>query len=121
MALVRTAPEERLNRLEFSGRTEWLDHAVDVGIYVCPHCSSTLEFKTGDFGRHERTESSNLDAETSGAFSRFRPVDRKRGESYLDFRCPGCGRPARLLYRQTDEWAMGSHGWRVTDVVEVSE
>jgi hypothetical protein len=121
MILRLASPADRMNRLEFSAQSEHLDHSVDIGFYVCPHCSYSLEFRTSDFERHELSKTTNLDSETAEAFSQFRPVDSKQWEHFLDFRCPGCARPVRLVFESTAEYSMGSHGWRVRDIVEVRD
>jgi len=116
----RVPPEQRLNRLDFSRRREQLDHAVDIGVYICPHCSNALEFSTSDFERHELKQLTILDAETVASFRKARPVHPETWESSLDFFCEGCQRPVRIVYQADGEWAMGAHGWRIVDLIEVA-
>lgn len=51
-------------------------------------------------------------------FDEAHPLDARRWESFLDFHCPGCRAPVRLIYEAGAEWAMGVHGWRVTTILE---
>ena len=54
-------------------------------------------------------------------FDRFRPLRPEVWESFLDFHCPQCDAPVRMIYEAGGEWAMGCHSWIVTEVVEVIE
>jgi len=118
-AKVRAVPaRERMDRLEFSGEVEHTEHVVHVGAYECPYCRKQVEFNTDHFRRHENNDFSNLETLWKRLFDQARPLDAKRWESFLDFHCPGCGAPVRLIYEAGAEWAMGVHGWRVTTILE---
>ena len=112
---------ERLTQTEFSRRREYVDHRVDIGIYTCPHCAFRVQLQTSDLQKHEASEYSNLSQSIDAAIERFRPLRSTRFESFLDFSCPRCGAPVRLVYEPTDEWAMGAHGWRITDIIEARD
>jgi hypothetical protein len=117
----RVCPDQRLDRLEFSPRTESVAHAIDVGAYACPHCGERVEFTTRHFGRHALSTRSNLETEWRERFDAERPLDRSRWESFLDFHCPGCRAPVRIVYESGGEVAMGVHAWRIVEVLESSE
>lgn len=122
MTGVRVVPAgERLDRLEFSDEAEYRDHAVHVGAYCCPRCSFRVEFRTRNFRQHECAKRSNLDPEWHDRFDAARPLELSRWQSFLDFHCPGCKAPVRIVYEPGDEYAMGSHSWQLIEVLEAAE
>ncbi len=122
MSVVRrVAPGDRLDRLEFSPRAEYLDHAVHLGAYTCPRCGRAVAFETRHFRDAEHEPSSNLASPWRERFDAARPLDRRRRESFLDFHCPGCGAPVRVVYAPGDEFAMGAHSWRLLEVLKAAE
>jgi predicted RNA-binding Zn-ribbon protein involved in translation (DUF1610 family) len=119
---VRIVPAaERLDRLEFSDEPEYQEHAVHVGSYLCPRCGYNVEFRARNFRDHETARRSNLDAEWRSRFDAARPINLSRWESFLDFHCPGCNAPVRIIYEAGSEWAMGLHPWRLLEVLEAIE
>jgi len=119
---VRVVPAgERIDRLEFSDEAEYREHAVHLGTYSCPRCGCGVEFRTHDFRKHEGAKPSNLDPAWRSRFDVARPVDSSRWESFLDFHCPSCKAPVRVIYEAGQEYAMGSHSWHLVEVVESAE
>lgn len=122
MNLVRVVPAgERIDRLEFSDEAEYRDHAVHVGAYSCPRCGCGVEFRTRHFREHEGAKRSNLDPEWRSRFDAAHPIELSRWESFLDFHCTGCKAPVRIIYEAGQEYAMGSHPWRLVEVLEAAE
>ena len=118
MGLRLSAPGERLDRVEFDPREELRDSVILLGTYRCPACGAAVEFRTGDFRDGMSPDRpSKLDGAEAAAFDAFRPLDSARWESRLDFHCPGCRSPVRLIYEPW-EFAMGSYAFTVTGVVE---
>ncbi len=64
--------------------------------YRCPHCGDGVRFTTTDFNRHTGTEHSNLERSVRAEFDCARPIERD--EYFLDFPCPGCRAPVRVIY-----------------------
>lgn len=121
MTLVRVVPAaERIDRLEFSDEAEYREHAVHLGAYSCPRCGCGVEFRTNDFRKHEGAKLSNLDPAWRSRFDVVRPIKASRWESFLDFHCPGCKAPVRVIYEAGQEYAMGSHPCLV-EVLEPDE
>jgi predicted RNA-binding Zn-ribbon protein involved in translation (DUF1610 family) len=119
MSTVRILPAEtRIDRCEFSRLPEHVVHNTDIGTYKCPHCGSSVEFRTKHFEKHFDSTFTNLDLLWHERFTAKRPVRDSDWESFLDFLCPGCNAPVRIIYRAGPEWAMGCHGWQLVDVVE---
>lgn len=122
MASVKiVSASERLDRLEFSGKTEYQDHCVHIGSYICPCCASRVDFHARHFLTHEGLKHSNLEDEWRTRFDATRPLNASRWESFLDFHCPGCKAPVRVIYEPGDEYAMGAHSWRALEVLEADE
>ena len=122
MSPVRIVPaRDRMDRVEFSHEQEWRDHAVQMGAYQCPGCSHRVELRASDIERHEYAPTTNLRDPWPRRFDDARPVRGDRWESFLDFNCPGCGAPVRLIFAQGPEYAMGAHSWSFVDIVEVAE
>jgi hypothetical protein len=122
LTVVRVVPaNERMNRLEFSSQVEWTEHVVHIGQYQCPWCSDYVEFRTQNFQKHEHITYSNLKSPWPKRFSNTRPIKAEKWESFLDFHCPGCAAPVRIIYEPGNEYAMGTHGWRVTEIIETNK
>lgn len=120
MKPVLVAPEARLDRVEFDPGAETREHVIHLGHYTCPRCGKVVEFKTADFRhgfRRSDLTASNLPPEVDRAYSAFRPLDSKLGESCLDFPCPGCQSPVRLIFEPW-EFAMGAYAFTITAIVE---
>ncbi|MEO1034390.1 MAG: hypothetical protein AAFX44_02405 [Pseudomonadota bacterium] len=118
--LVRISPTDRLDRQTFSYQSEVTDEAVDLGRYICPHCGHTFELEMRHFRLHEGTNFSNLNEIWRKHFDAFRAARQEAWESYLDFHCAGCRAPVRLIYEPDSKWAMGTHAWRITEIIEAS-
>ena len=117
--LILTSPEERLDGIVFDPRIEY-EREINVGIYTCPHCDGKVRFTTRDFQRHFQSRSSSFMPEDLASFDQFRPLDKKEGEQFLDFYCPGCRSPVRVIYRSS-EFAMGSYYFTVVIVIEAAK
>ncbi len=104
----------------FSEQEEYIEHAVHVGTYTCPWCGQAVQFRTQHFRKHEKRNPSNLRQEWQTVFNAFRPVSPKGWESFLDFHCPQCDAPVRIIYDAGGEWAMGVHSWVVKEIVETN-
>jgi len=110
---------ERLDRIEFNPGSEWLAHAIQLGSYRCPHCGCLSELHTGTLRQHEH-DRKHLDPSPWGqSCARLRPL-AAAWEWFLDFSCMGCGAPVRLFYGHGGEYSMGSHKYRLLEVVETA-
>jgi hypothetical protein len=122
MSKVNLVPAElRLDRAVFGRVPEATEQVADVGHYFCPHCRAAAEFRTRHFEQHLACANTNLSEPWNERFVAARPLHAEEWESFLDFECPGCRAPVRIIYRAGPEWAMGCHGWHLVDVVEASE
>ena len=67
-------------------------------IYRCENCGEKISFKTESFKKHCNSEYSNLSSEENEHFDRFMRVKRLTHLSFLDFQCPNCHRPTKILF-----------------------
>ncbi|MCP4536283.1 MAG: hypothetical protein GY832_03980 [Chloroflexi bacterium] len=118
MDLMRVDPRKRLTRLKFDPRAEAREHTIHLGFYTCPHCRERIRFKTSNFLGHYAYP--KLIAADHAQFDVFRPM-RHYGDhgpqAHLDFYCPGCKSPVRIVFKKI-EFAMGAYYAVVTDVIE---
>ncbi len=117
MKLARINPETRMDNVKFDPRKELTEHAIDIGHYTCPHCNAVIEFKTSNFYKHFMSSHSNLSPKNLKYFNEF-CGSTSIWEPFLDFECPGCKAPVRIHYEPW-EFAMGSYGYTVTEIIEV--
>ena len=114
--LVVERAETRVDRVTFNPRTESDDHVVEVGTYVCPACSTPLQFNTGTLRQFETVRTSPLGDEWVRRCDRARPLGP--WEWAADFRCRGCNRAVRMVYGHDGEVAMGTPKYRVLHFIE---
>jgi DNA-directed RNA polymerase subunit RPC12/RpoP len=111
--LVAVAASKRCDQLAFSELTE-ADHAVDVGVYACPHCKSRIQFSTTALRQFEAARGLALGPAWNERCQAFRPLE---GAQYaMDFRCRGCDRPIRIVYEAVVD-GKGA-GFRLLHVIE---
>jgi hypothetical protein len=85
----------KLDRVFYDQDAEYADRAVHFGHYACAGCGQAVRFSTPDFLRGTRyTHPPQVDAEMQKARA------LRNEEKRLDFRCPSCASPARLIYTQ---------------------
>jgi len=89
--LVRTEPDSRVDRTKFNPEARWLDHAIHVGSYACPHCRVETEFSTATLQGFEALRGLALGEEWNRSCEELRPLGA--WEWAFDFRCRGCEAP----------------------------
>jgi len=90
------AAGERFDRTRFRSEVEYLDHVVQLAAYRCPHCGTGVEFQSRHFG--PGVERATVDPRWRSAFDAARPLAAL--EAALEFHCPGCTAPVRIIYAQ---------------------
>ena len=118
--LVCVKPEKRMDGLVFNPLRGY-DHQVNVADYTCPHCSRKIRFTTSNFDDAVRWPEGVLSRDHAREFDRTRPVKKKRWEDFLDFYCPGCRNPVRIIFQVRSVEAMKGYSFEVTDIVEVAK
>ena len=71
--------------------------------YICAHCSHQVGFSNDSFSRHchgERQGISKLPEPCKSIFDQVRPIG---DDFFLDFLCPGCESPVRLVFNYSSE------------------
>lgn len=67
-------------------------------IYECCNCGEKISFKTESFKKHCNSDYSNLASGENEHFDRYINVKRLTNLSFLDFHCPQCQQPTKILY-----------------------
>ena len=118
--LCVTPAGERIDRTRFHPGEEGPERRFHFGWFVCSHCGHPLRFKASDFQRHMFRGTSALPPELTNAMDEERPLRGDLSEFAVDFECPGCKRPTRLVIEPW-EYAMGGYAFTVHAVVEGRE
>lgn len=66
--------------------------------YTCVQCGESISFKTSSFEKHCNLEFSNLRAEDNYIFNQFIKTRNLKDLSFLDFYCPDCDQPTKILF-----------------------
>src|SRR5262245_43991576 len=97
---------ERLTKVEFNNLEDW--QTYPTADYNCDKCGEKVGVELKDFDKHQFSTHSNLKQQDSVEVEGFRAkTNLEKTNSFLDFYCPGCGRPVRIYF---DAWAGGKHG-----------
>jgi hypothetical protein len=92
------------------------DSEFHVGFYECGVCSTAVRFTTTDFESHAGSRSQLLAGDLDKEFTAARPL--QQDEWVLDFCCPGCRRPVRVIFSWGNSIAMGCWGFEALYVLE---
>ena len=108
---------DRLSKVEFVADEDWETYPDST--YTCPHCNGQMSFAMRDFQKHQRSQFTNLSANDAQAITAASPAPEQKFNSFVDFYCPGCRVPVRILYLA---WAGGryTHGYTLSYVIERS-
>ena len=109
-------PEQRVDPVCFDPKAESTDHVVHVGAYGCPRCGAEVEFNTVHLRRAAEWSRSPPGDDWDRDCRVARPL--LAWGWGLDFGCPGCSSPVRLVYGHDGEFQMGSCKYRVLAVIE---
>ena len=108
--------EQRLDRVLFGGRDEYDEHVVHVAAYRCPHCGRETEFNSGTLRKAQQFDGSPLGSQWHSSCEAIRPLGD--WEWALDFECPQCRCPVRIVFTLDEEFAMGAYKNRLVQVIE---
>ena len=107
--------DQRLDRTEFRSEVEYLNHVVQLAAYRCPHCGAEAKFLRRHF---DYLTSATIDPGWQAAFDAARAL--REGERALDFLCPGCAAPVRIVYVQMGD-NYKTFDWDLLEVLEAAE
>jgi hypothetical protein len=114
----RVAAAERLDRTQFRSDVAYLDHVVQLAGYRCARAG--VEFK----GRHwwegrsfGTARPPVLEERWHAAFDADRPLQSR--EWALDFNCPGCRAPVRIVYKLVSDDTK-AFDWDLLEVLEAA-
>ena len=67
-------------------------------VYECDNCNEKISFKTESFKKHCNSEFTNLSINENDHFESFIRANHLTKLSFLDFRCPSCHQPTKILF-----------------------
>jgi len=76
-------------------------------IYWCPHCGHGIRFRWKNF--YKADERSFLKQQFRRDFDRLTPQDTDEELGFLDFHCPTCNAPTRLIFAIHDYTEIAFH------------
>lgn len=108
-----TDAADRLTKTKYNGSY------TDYGFYECGKCGQAVRFRTEDFRRHSGADSARLAGDMNDVFCAARPL--LQYDWVLDFRCPGCSRPVRIIYTHGDSLPWNTYGYEALQVLECDD
>ena len=93
-----------------SGLLDGADYRNRVGgscIYNCPRCAHRIRFRWRSF--LEADGRSPLAAKLRRAFDDLTPKAAQGAQSQIDFHCPACVAPTRIVYQARQPGGMAPH------------
>lgn len=82
--------------------------------YQCPHCGHRIRFKWRNF--YKADERSFLKKFVRQAFDEHTPIIPSAELGFLDFHCPSCQTPARIIFTADDYTKLAFH-FEITKVL----
>lgn len=80
--------------------TEYINRVAATCVYRCPHCGHGVRFKWHHFLKADKR--SFLRRIVRKAFDDYRPIIPSAERGFLDFHCPSCDAPARIIFLAKD-------------------
>lgn len=66
--------------------------------FKCDKCQTEISFRLADLERHCNSEFTNLDADSNSQFAKYIGANDLGRLSFLDFYCPNCEQPTKILF-----------------------
>jgi len=76
-------------------------------IYSCPHCGHRIRFKWHNFRKSD--ERSFLKRDLRPLFDALTPKNPYEKQGFLDFHCPTCKTPTRIIFSINDYTLLAFH------------
>jgi len=86
-------------------------------LYRCEKCETEISIKTGDFEKHFNSDFTNLDEEDNKNFAPSIKEVNKSDLSFLDFYCPKCNQPTKILFRGGPSGYWGEFSFSIEDMM----
>ena len=93
-----------------SGLLEGADYRNRVGgscVYACPRCAHRIRFRWRSFLNADGR--SPLKAKLRRAFDDLTPQEAGADRSLIDFHCPTCAAPTRIIYQARQPGTIAPH------------
>lgn len=68
-------------------------------LYKCENCRTEISIKTSDFEKYCNSDFTNLNVEENKKFANSVKNQNLTDLSFLDFYCPKCNQPTKILFR----------------------
>ena len=95
-------------------------HIHERIIFKCNSCNNEIEFTDNDFEKHQKKEISNLNESDKTEIENF--IKQKEDFdklSHLDFYCPNCKLPIRVLFEGGWGGKVGEYGFVIKRIIEI--
>lgn len=111
-------PGEKIDRIIFDPRKEHLEHSIHYGFYSCPECHGKTRFQRTDFLEKSKSKISSRDQDWFDLFLQTKKYEANPTDEFLDFYCPGCHSPVRIIY-EAREFDMGSYYFTIKYIIDI--
>lgn len=114
----KTISEHRKDRINPDSRPVYpLDYDLPFE-YCCSNCSNKISIKNKDLEKHSKSNHSNLKSSDKKEIGDYLSSNGLDKFSFLDFECPNCNQPVRVLF---DYGAGGFIGmtYEIKHVIEI--
>ncbi len=105
MAIQKYAPDYVIQGL-LDGE-DFNNRVAGSCIYQCPHCGHRLRFKWRNF--YKADERSFIKRGIRSAFDALTPDNSYDVQGFLDFHCPTCNTPTRIIFSIEDYTQLAFH------------
>jgi hypothetical protein len=86
---------------------EYTNRVAGSCIYCCPHCNHRIRFKWRNFQKSDAR--SFLKQAVLPYFDSFTPDNPYEEQGFLDFHCPTCNAPTRIIFSINDYTLLAFH------------
>lgn len=90
-------------------------------VYSCDRCQTSISFETTDLEKHCRSIFTNLDNSQNSKFAEFINEHGLTELSFLDFTCPACSQPVKILFDCGPSGYWGIFTFEVENVLVLKE
>jgi len=94
------------DKTEFNSQVDFDSHpSADL---KCLNCNTRISITFRDLKKHQHSDFTNLSEQDAEKISDFIKENLTQiPNSFIDYYCPNCGIPTKILY---ESWAGGKHG-----------
>jgi rubredoxin len=123
MQIVRVDAQDRFDNVKLDNVVDWPTLTANsmFTIYTCPRCNEKIKFQRSDFEKVRKKRNwTNFPPEVARRFDEFASKNGLDMRYFLDWLCPKCGLPARVLIECWAGGRYGDYGFNLHSVLEYS-